>query len=185
MNTMRLYDITIDVCPKCGSVWLDGGELPKLTNKFVFDPTPDELENLNLSSQPGEGKSVPADFWNETTHRCSRDGQPLSKHFFAGDSGIGIETCHVCNGFWLDGNELGEMWHYLKPNPMLESAMQSFLEEQERGREWRQKLEEIPLRAIQFGYALMLAPPLALVLLARPIIDVLLADGRAAEFNKI
>ncbi|AET33483.1 zf-TFIIB domain-containing protein [Pyrobaculum ferrireducens] len=25
-----VYDIEIDACPKCGGVWLDGGELQKL-----------------------------------------------------------------------------------------------------------------------------------------------------------
>jgi len=183
MNTVRLYDITIDVCPACEGVWLDGGELPKLANKFVFDHTPDEIGAMLEAS--GLGKSKPADFWHEDTLVCPVDNKPLKKHFYAGDSGIGIDTCHACDGFWLDGKELSELWHYLKPNQLLESAMSAFLEEQEQGREWRQQLEEIPLRAIQFGYALMLAPPLALVLLARPILDILLADGRAAEFNKM
>lgn len=183
MNTMWLYDITIDVCPRCGSVWLDGGELPKLTSKFVVDATPNELEALDLLTQPGVGRSVSSDFWKETRHLCPRDGDSLSKHFFAGDSGIGIETCHTCNGFWLDGNELGAIWHYLKPDPVLESAMASFLQEQKAGEELRQKLEEIPLRVFQFAVLVVTAPPLALLLLAKPITDVLLADGRAGVFN--
>jgi Zn-finger nucleic acid-binding protein len=29
-----VYEIEVDVCPKCGGVWLDGGELQKLIAKI-------------------------------------------------------------------------------------------------------------------------------------------------------
>jgi len=34
LRPRAVYEVEVDTCPKCGGVWLDGGELQKLIAKI-------------------------------------------------------------------------------------------------------------------------------------------------------
>ena len=85
--------ISYDMCEKCGSLWLDAGELDKMAFKVVGsiefceeakDPTP-EQQQLKCP-------------------RCKTF--KLIKVKFLESDEIFLHHCKECGGFWLDGGEL-------------------------------------------------------------------------------
>jgi Zn-finger nucleic acid-binding protein len=91
--TTKKTELSYDICEKCGSLWLDAGELDKMafqvTGSIEFcseekDETPEK-----------QAKNCP---------RC--DGVALSRVRFLGETDIILHHCTNCGGFWLDGGEL-------------------------------------------------------------------------------
>lgn len=120
LKTMSAYDLTLDVCPQCHGVWLDAGELPRLVTQFSYDQ---KKIYENWKQLDGDGKTAPRDFWSETTEQCPLDGTDMSRHYFGGNSGVGIEQCPQCRGFWFDGDELQEVAKAVAPNMELDAAI--------------------------------------------------------------
>jgi uncharacterized protein len=94
------YDVTTgsavlsyDVCEKCGSLWLDTGELDKMAFQVAG--------SIEFCSEE-EDKSLGKD-----RRKCPRcDDFNLSRVRFLGETNIVLEHCTNCGGFWLDGGEL-------------------------------------------------------------------------------
>jgi Zn-finger nucleic acid-binding protein len=85
--------IAYDMCPECGSLWLDAGELDKLA--YQVDGS------IEFSSQePAEG----AHGQRRPCPRCK--GITLDKVSFIGSEDIVLDRCDNCGGFWLDGGGL-------------------------------------------------------------------------------
>lgn len=123
-------NIEIDVCEQCGGVWFDEQELAKAA------------AHLRVSLPPKSGKDQMSAHVPDT-HRyhppqnyvCPKDGKSMNEHAYAGDSGIYINHCDHCLGFWFDGGELEKLKNYLAPSPLLEglgSAMVAAMKESER-----------------------------------------------------
>jgi Zn-finger nucleic acid-binding protein len=93
--------ISYDICEKCGSLWLDKGELDKLA--FQVDGS---IEYCSRDQIPGKGQNVKA------CPRC--DGVTLENVAFVGNSDIPLDRCPNCEGFWLDGGELNLADRYLE-----------------------------------------------------------------------
>jgi uncharacterized protein len=84
--------ISYDMCEKCGSLWLDAGELDKMA--FKVDGSIEFCEQ-DKEKEP-ERKVL----------KCPRcDDSPLDKVRFL-ESDIFLHYCQNCGGFWLDGGEL-------------------------------------------------------------------------------
>lgn len=85
--------ITYDMCEKCGSLWLDAGEL----DKMAFQVT-GSIEFCEQEKDPEpEARS-----W-----KCPRcDDSTLEKVKFLESDDIFLHHCRNCGGFWLDGGEL-------------------------------------------------------------------------------
>lgn len=85
--------ISYDMCEKCGSLWLDKGELDKMA--FTVDGSIEYCES--------EKESLP----DEQQKKCPRcDDSTLSKVKFLESDDISLHYCRNCGGFWLDGGEL-------------------------------------------------------------------------------
>ena len=85
--------LAYDICEKCGSLWLDRGEL----NKMAFQV---EGDIEYCSAKDTEGALGPI-------RRCPRcDNTVLHKVSFIEYSDIILDHCKNCGGFWLDGGEL-------------------------------------------------------------------------------
>jgi Zn-finger nucleic acid-binding protein len=89
----RKARISYDTCEDCGSLWLDAGELDKMA--FQVDGSIEVCSKDKVENAPGEGKDCP---------RC--DDVTLDKVSFIG-SDLVLDRCANCEGFWLDGGELG------------------------------------------------------------------------------
>ena len=83
----------VERCPKCEGIWLDEGELNKITH-----PIDGDLEFC--SHEHGGQKSL-------TESPCVKcENQNLQKAKFIEFSDISIDYCRTCNGIWLDKGEL-------------------------------------------------------------------------------
>jgi Zn-finger nucleic acid-binding protein len=86
-------ELSYDVCEKCGSLWLDRGELDKMAFKVAG--------SIEFCSEEEDKMPEPK------VKNCPRcDGLPLSRVRFLGETDIILHHCTNCGGFWLDGGEL-------------------------------------------------------------------------------
>jgi uncharacterized protein len=86
-------ELSYDICEKCGSLWLDAGELDKMaftvTGSIEFCSTEEDKTQ------------------EEVVKKCPRcEDFNLSRVRFLGDTDIVMHHCKNCGGFWLDGGEL-------------------------------------------------------------------------------
>jgi uncharacterized protein len=91
--TTRKDHISYDMCEKCGSLWLDKGELDKMA--FLVDGSIEYCESEKDSLPEQQSKKCP---------RC--DDSTLAKVKFLESDDIFLHHCRNCGGFWLDGGEL-------------------------------------------------------------------------------
>ncbi|MGC2417163.1 MAG: zf-TFIIB domain-containing protein, partial [Candidatus Acidiferrales bacterium] len=85
--------ISYDMCEKCGSLWLDKGELDKMA--FTVEGSIEYCESEKDSLPEQQAKKCP---------RC--DDSTLAKVKFLECDDIFLHYCRNCGGFWLDGGEL-------------------------------------------------------------------------------
>lgn len=85
--------ISYDMCEKCGSLWLDAGELDKMAFKVGGS-----IEYCEQDKEPEPEQKV---------LKCPRcDDSVLSRVKFLECDDIFLHYCRNCGGFWLDGGEL-------------------------------------------------------------------------------
>jgi Zn-finger nucleic acid-binding protein len=85
--------LSYDMCEKCGSLWLDSGELDKLA--FQVEGSIEFCEEDKDAEPETPPKKCP---------RC--DDSVLEKVKFLESDDIFLHHCKNCGGFWLDGGEL-------------------------------------------------------------------------------
>ncbi|HEY2799608.1 MAG TPA: zf-TFIIB domain-containing protein [Chthoniobacterales bacterium] len=90
--TTKKAELSYDVCERCGSLWLDAGELDKMAFQVQG--------SIEVCSET-EDQSA------RSTRNCPRcDDCQLVPVRFLGASDIVLDHCRNCGGFWLDGGEL-------------------------------------------------------------------------------
>jgi uncharacterized protein len=85
--------ISYDMCEKCGSLWLDKGELDKMACRV--DGSLEYCESEKDRLPETQAKKCP---------RC--DDSTLDKVKFLESDDIFLHYCRNCGGFWLDGRGL-------------------------------------------------------------------------------
>lgn len=85
--------ISYDICPKCGSLWLDSGELDKMA--FQVEGSIEYCEAAKSPAPEDQPKKCP---------RC--DDSALDKVKFLESDTIFLHRCPSCGGFWLDSGQL-------------------------------------------------------------------------------
>ncbi|MFW5653527.1 MAG: zf-TFIIB domain-containing protein [Planctomycetota bacterium] len=102
MTPVQYEGITIDVCDLCGGEFLDQAELGHVVRvrEQKFSP---QMQKYILSRPPRFG--LPEE-QRERQISCPKcDGEMVVLNY-GGDSGIYIDRCRQCGGFWLDADEL-------------------------------------------------------------------------------
>jgi Zn-finger nucleic acid-binding protein len=91
--TTKNAELSYDVCEKCGSLWLDAGELDKMAFQVEGSIEFCSEDEIKIS---GKGD-----------RKCPRcEDFKLSRVKFLGETDIVLDHCKNCGGFWLDGGEL-------------------------------------------------------------------------------
>ena len=92
----KLKNTEVDVCPDCGGMFLDHGQLNR-----VAEPTAGDLEysTVHRESFHHDDTFVPT-----SCPRCPV--VEMQKVEFNIYTGIILDYCARCEGFWLDGDEL-------------------------------------------------------------------------------
>jgi len=85
--------ISYDMCEKCGSLWLDAGELDKMA--FQVQGSIEYCEKEKDKEPEQQARMCP---------RC--DKSTLDKVRFLESDVLYLHYCRNCGGFWLDGGEL-------------------------------------------------------------------------------
>ncbi len=94
LDKARVGDVEVDLCPSCGGLWLDHGEVERLGRG--------KAEDLGRLRNALVGSSAP-DPASETTTSCPACTGTL-KEVELGP--VHIEYCSKCNGIFLDKGEL-------------------------------------------------------------------------------
>jgi Zn-finger nucleic acid-binding protein len=95
LDKTQVEDIEIDACPKCGGLWLDQGEIERVSKKMVS-----EIDRLKRVVAPRGG---PPPVPSELTAACPACTGPM-KEVLVGQ--IHIDYCSQCKGIFLDRGEL-------------------------------------------------------------------------------
>jgi Zn-finger nucleic acid-binding protein len=96
LDKARVGDVEVDLCPSCGGLWLDHGEIERLGRG-----RPEDLTRLRSALA---GSSTP-DPVSETTTTCPACPGQLSEVVLGP---VNIEYCPKCHGIFLDRGELDE-----------------------------------------------------------------------------
>jgi len=97
LDKSTIADVEVDLCPKCGGLWLDRGEITKLAQ--MTDPTLDDLRTALL------GHKGPPPVPSETAHNCPACPGHL-KEVVLGP--VKVDYCGKCHGIFLDRGELDQ-----------------------------------------------------------------------------
>jgi Zn-finger nucleic acid-binding protein len=98
MTPRFFYGVEIDVCPKCGGIWMDDGELAQLGQSAAG-----ALRQIDQGTTPPTPTIEPRP---NRQLRCPRDGEAMSAYQFSYNSGITLDSCPTCSGVFLDHGEL-------------------------------------------------------------------------------
>ncbi len=91
------FGIALDECPACGGIWFDDEELKRLLNAGG-----DITANLETSARPS-GEFVTKRDLNRLCPKCSIH---LDRYRYNYSSQVELDSCHKCNGVWIDDVEL-------------------------------------------------------------------------------
>ena len=123
---IKIGDVKIDRCPKCGGFWFEKDELrlakdkeapeakwidveikDKSLNWFQFDLWKDKIKFS------AEGGSASGGKVKKGIKYCPIDEIPLYQINY-GDTSIEIDVCGICFGIWLDKGEFKKIVDYVK-----------------------------------------------------------------------
>jgi len=95
LDKARIEDVEVDHCPACGGLWLDHGEIERISRKMAS-----EIDRLRRLLHPQGGPpAVPSEIQNACP-ACTG----MMKEVTLG--GIRIDFCSRCKGFFLDRGEI-------------------------------------------------------------------------------
>jgi Zn-finger nucleic acid-binding protein len=94
--------IEVDICPRCGGIWFDGGELSRLAQS-----RPGALAGLEHRNNPSEAAAT------RGTPMGGRLCPPcrvyLTEFEYSWAPGIRLDGCPKCKGIWADDGELSRI----------------------------------------------------------------------------
>ena len=96
LDKSMVGDVEVDLCPSCGGLWLDSGELEKIGSGSA-----DDVQKLRSALVGSEAPDPPSD---TTTPCVACDGKLREMKLGA----VTIEFCGSCNGIFLDKGELDQ-----------------------------------------------------------------------------
>lgn len=93
--TVRIDDVSVDQCDRCGGIWFDAHELERVLRRGRG-----HLEALARrgTHRPGD------DARRGHCPRCGGDGYLVQ--IASPNAAIHVDTCAICGGKWLDGGEI-------------------------------------------------------------------------------
>jgi len=99
-----LGNIEVDFCLNCGGIWFDKQELGQ-----TIELSKEEVNTIisKLSD------AVEFDKSNDVELKCPKCDVPMNKYRYMYTSNIYIDGCDLCEGVWLDKNELISIMNYL------------------------------------------------------------------------
>jgi len=102
LRTIEYEGVRIETCDGCKGEWLDADELGHIVKAREVRFTPEERQAI---AQAAAITGVPLDKADRdlVCPKCGATTDPVN---YGGDTGILIDRCTACRGFWLDGTEI-------------------------------------------------------------------------------
>ena len=95
LDKARIEEVEVDHCPACGGLWLDHGEIERISRKMVS-----EIDRLRRLLQPAGGPpAVPSEI-QTSCPACTGEMKEVRL------GSINIDFCARCKGFFLDRGEI-------------------------------------------------------------------------------
>lgn len=102
LKTITYEGIHIESCDGCGGEWLDSSELGHIARVRETRFTPEQRRAVAAAA-----KITPVILTDHDRDlKCPKCGGTTDALDFGGDSGVVIDRCTSCHGFWLDKAEL-------------------------------------------------------------------------------
>ena len=102
LRTIEYEGIEIETCDGCGGEWLDAHELGKVTRIRQVKFNDEERRAIAQSTTITGVDLLRAD----RDLVCPKCGSTTDAINYGGDTGIVVDRCTACGGFWLDEGEL-------------------------------------------------------------------------------
>ncbi|MAG94633.1 MAG: hypothetical protein CMJ48_12925 [Planctomycetaceae bacterium] len=102
LRTITYEGVEIETCEGCGGEWLDADELGHVVR--AREERFNEHERRAIAEATGITGVRLEDVDRDLV--CPKCGGTTDAINYGGDSGIIIDRCTACHGFWLDGAEL-------------------------------------------------------------------------------
>ena len=102
LQTIVYEGVTVETCPSCRGEWLDATELGSIVKAREVKFDTDELRAIAESTGITGVDLRDAD----RDLLCPKCGGTTDAMNYGCDTGIIIDRCTGCKGFWLDGEEL-------------------------------------------------------------------------------
>lgn len=92
-------DLNFDRCEECKGMWLDKGELARMTGNSKDFPDPQMIK-------PG----------NKSPRQCPKcpEKPKMTEVTFVKSNNVLIDVCKLCYGLWLDSRELVQVQQVLR-----------------------------------------------------------------------
>ncbi len=102
LRTVEYEGIDVETCQGCGGEWLDTDELGKIVSirEVKFDP---EERRAIAEAATITGVLLEAVDRHMSCPKCGGSTDAVN---YGGDTGIIVDRCTGCGGFWLDADEL-------------------------------------------------------------------------------
>jgi membrane associated rhomboid family serine protease/Zn-finger nucleic acid-binding protein len=114
LRRVEYEGVVLDVCPVCGGIWFDGGELDEVMRSMLARPG----EVRRLDRRPAAAEDRP--HRTLTCVRCGEAGMIRERYGQASD--VELDRCLRCGSVWSDGGELTALVQFLTapagPDPM-------------------------------------------------------------------
>lgn len=126
LRTVRYEGVAVDTCDSCGGEFLDHDELGHIV-QVREARIPQRVRSMVEGREPVHGVAVEHRDHKTTCPKCATTMQVLN---YCGDSGVLIDRCPGCGGFWVDTDELEmiqafqEDWEARAPRAIQEVAAQ-------------------------------------------------------------
>ena len=101
LTVIQVGTLQVDACVEgCGGIWFDAFELKRVddANDVVGEPLLHIRRGETISVDPSRKRDCP---------RCP--DLKLKRHLFSPKSGVVVDECPGCGGYWLDDGELAKI----------------------------------------------------------------------------
>jgi uncharacterized protein len=116
LRTITYENLKVDVCPTCGGIWFDRGELMAVVNGLL---SRDRITAETVEEAYGK-KAVPSKNIDKFKRFCPKCKEELEVFNFCYDSNVFLDRCPICSGIWVDRGELKAVAKHMKGNPEID-----------------------------------------------------------------
>jgi Zn-finger nucleic acid-binding protein len=103
MHETTVEGVQLDICDGCGGVWFDADELKQLLRRG-----PSVLLEVKSKAPAGQKQA------GDSHLMCPKDSVVMETYHYLYSSPIILHTCAVCDGIFVEADQLEDMEHALE-----------------------------------------------------------------------